>query len=125
MKTLATSNSIVTNTAPSSYFSASSLKERLLSGGPEFISYRRHWKLASSELQHLVPLRPGGIDLISCFSSQQQVSSLVGFGNSFFVIVLRFHLFFFFFFFLKNLGLRNYVLHRFLLLMDSECVIES
>lgn len=75
MKTLATSNSIVTNTAPSSYFSASSLKERLLSGGPEFISYRRHWKLASSELQHLVPLRPGGIDLISCFSSQQQADT--------------------------------------------------
>lgn len=104
MKTLETSNSIIANYSPSSYFSSSSsssLKERLLSRGPEFISYRRPWKLANSGLQHFVPLRRGGIDFISCFSSYQQV---VGIGNySFFAILLLwFHMFFFF---LKNLGL--------------------
>lgn len=98
MKTLETYNSIIANCSPSSYFSSSSssLKERLLSGGPEFISYRRPWKLANSGLQHLVPLRRGGIDFISsCFASYQQV---VGIGNySFFAILLLwFHMFFFF-----------------------------
>ncbi|KAL4032037.1 hypothetical protein IC575_010337 [Cucumis melo] len=80
MKTLETSNSIIANYSPSSYFSSSSssssLKERLLSRGPEFISYRRPWKLANSGLQHFVPLRRGGIDFISCFSSYQQVADI-------------------------------------------------
>lgn len=79
MKTLETYNSIIANCSPSSYFSSSSssLKERLLSGGPEFISYRRPWKLANSGLQHLVPLRRGGIDFISsCFASYQQADTI-------------------------------------------------
>ncbi|XP_038906171.1 uncharacterized protein LOC120092050 [Benincasa hispida] len=74
MKALATSKSIIANSTPSSYF-APSLKERLLSGGPEFISYRRPWKLANFGLEHLVPSRRGGIDLISCFSSPHQADT--------------------------------------------------
>lgn len=77
METLATSNSIIgNNNGGSSHFSASSsLKDRLLCGVPEFISYRRTWKLASFGLQHFVPLRRGGFDLISCFSSLHQADT--------------------------------------------------
>ncbi|XP_022983429.1 uncharacterized protein LOC111482035 [Cucurbita maxima] len=75
MKTLATSNSIIGNNAAPSSFSASLLKERLLCGGPEFVSYRRHRKLTSSGLQHLVSLRRGGIEFLPCFSSHQQADT--------------------------------------------------